>query len=186
MSTTIAILTTEFIPFLIICVLENCGWQQLFEPNFEARAAPRTKPEQSGGTGLSEIGDQGTMAAIYIDILIHPISTMGQIMPTILLLNPQILRASYGPESCRSPKSSASATLYASSCWKFIADDDRNTTKARNPGKCKVIGIPKFSKPLSNHQIKMGLNPFSRSISIGMNLRLSAKMSEEKTDIGLT
>ena len=31
-------------------------------------------------------------------------------------LSPQILRTSYGPESCRSPKSSASATLYASSC----------------------------------------------------------------------
>ena len=54
-------------------MLENCAWQQLFEPNFEARAAPRTKPEQSGGIGLSEIGDQGAMAPTYLDISVDAI-----------------------------------------------------------------------------------------------------------------
>ena len=44
-------------------------------------------------------------------------------------------------------------------------------------------------KPSNQNGFKLvhtSLNPFSRSISIGMTLRLSAKMSEEKTDIGLT
>ena len=189
MSTTIAILTTEFIPFLIIwCARKLCLTAIVWAQFWGSRCTANEARAEWRHRAVGDWGPRGHGPHIswHISWRYH----RGRLCPPHYYLPPQILRTSYGPESCRSTKSSASATLYASSCWKFIADDDRNTTKARNPRKCKVIGIPKFSKPLSNHQIKMGLNPFSRSISIGTNLRLSAKMSEEKNwywlDLALT
>ena len=93
---------------------------------------------------------------------VYPISTIGADYSHYITTYPipQILRTSYGPESCRSPKSSASATLYASSCWKFIADDDRNTTKARNPGKCKVIRYPQIFQALIKASNQNGFKSF--------------------------
>ena len=160
MSTTIAILTTEFIPFLIIwCARKLCLTAIVWAQFWGSRCTANEARAELRHRAVGDWGPRGH-SSTYLDISVDPLSTTGADYAHHITTYPQILGTSYGPESCRSPKSSASATLYASSCWKFIADDDRNTTKARNPGKCKVIRYPQIFQALIKPSNQNGFKSF--------------------------